>query len=157
MQEDIEHRTVTMVISGGKFTGRMLKHAIAKLLAHMKNKHHRHKDVTPHGKQSVKQLIGQNAGVSNIEVTDDGIKAFERIARKYGVDFAIKKVDGEHPKHMVFFKARDADALTAAFQEYTGKRMLKEKRPSVLKLLNHFKSLTAGRDPVKSKDKEISR
>ncbi len=157
MQEDIEHRSITMVINGGKFSGRLLKKGIAKLLALMKNKHQKHKDVTPHGKQSVKKLIGQNQGVSNIEVTDDGIKEFERIARKYGVDFAIKKVDGEQPKHLVFFKARDADALTSAFQEYTGMRMKKEERPSVLKLLNHFKSLMPGRDPVKNKEKEISR
>lgn len=157
MQEDIENRSITMVINGGKFSGSMLNRGIAKLLHHMKNKRQQHKDVIPHGKQSVKKLIGQNQGVSNIEIRDDGIKAFERIARKYGVDFAVKKVGGEHPKHMVFFKARDADALTAAFEEYTGKRLRKAKRPSVLAALSRFKAQMSGRDTVRNKDKGISR
>ena len=157
MQEDIEHRSVTIAVNGTKFTGRMLKNAITKLLAYMKNKRHQHKDVMPHGKQSVKELVSQNAGVSNIEITDNGIKEFQQIARKYGVDFAVKKVKGENPKHLVFFKARDADALTAAFEEYTGKRLRKENRPSVRNLLNHFKALSVKRDQAKHKDKEISR
>lgn len=72
----------------------------------------------------MKQLIGQNQGVSNIEITDSNIKSFERVARKYGVDFALKKdKSGDIPKYLVFFKARDADALTAAFREYTAKEV----------------------------------
>ena len=47
--------------------------------------------VIPHGKQTVKQLVGQNQGISNIEITDPSIKEFEKIARKYGVDYAVKK------------------------------------------------------------------
>ena len=135
----------------------MLKSAITKLLAYIKNKRQQHKDVIPHGKQSVKELIGQNAGVSNIEITDNGIRKFQQIARKYGVDFAVKKVKGENPKHLVFFKARDADALTSAFEEYTGKRLKKENRASVHSLLKHFKALSPNRDKVKNKDKEVSR
>ena len=72
----------------------------------------------------MKQLIWQNQGVSNIEITDSNIKSFERVARKYGVDFALKKdKSGDIPKYLVFFKARDADALTAAFREYTAKEV----------------------------------
>ncbi len=90
--------------------------------------------LSPAGKQSAKQLVGQDQGVTNIEITDKNIKDFERIARKYGVDFALKKdKTGEIPKYLVFFKARDADALTAAFKEYTAKTDRKKERPSVLK------------------------
>ena len=75
-----------------------------------------------HGKQTVKQLVEQGAGVRNIEITDKNIKSFERVARKYGVDFALKK-DPAEGKYLVFFKSRDADALNAAFAEYTAKTM----------------------------------
>lgn len=69
-----------------------------------------------------KETCRTGQGVANIEITDKNIKDFERIARKYGVDFALKKdKTGEVPKYLVFFKARDADALTAAFKEYTAK------------------------------------
>ena len=154
MQEDIEDRTVTLMVNSTKFTGRTLKNAIAKLLHHMKNQSS--KQVVHHGKQTVKQLIGQDQGVSNIEINDPSIKEFETIARKYGVDFAVKKVKGEKNKYLVFFKGRDADALTAAFTEYTDKRLHKQDRPSVLKLLNQLKAQMTNREaPVKNK--ELSR
>ena len=48
------------------------------------------------------------------------IKDFERVLNKYGVDYAIRKdVSQEPPRFMVFFKAKDADVLTAAFKEYS--------------------------------------
>lgn len=145
MQEDIENRTLTLIVSGTKFTGRLLKAALSKYLAYCKERKQqksRDSPVHPKGKQTVKQLVRQNQGVSNIEVDGPGIRAFERVARKYGVDYAVKKDRSSNPpKYLVFFKARDADAMTAAFQEYTSKRVRKASRPSVLKQLAHFKSL----------------
>ena len=104
----------------------------------------------PCGKQTVKQLVGQDQGVANIEITDRNIKDFERIARKYGVDFALKKDrTGEIPKYLVFFKARDGDALTAAFKEYTAKTDRKREHPSVIQKLRKFKEQAASIDTPK--------
>ena len=44
-----------------------------------------------YGKQSVKELIGQNQGVSRMPIGDASIREFEREARKYGVDFAVTR------------------------------------------------------------------
>ena len=75
----------------------------------------------------------QNAGVSNIEITKDNIKAFESTAKKYGIDFALKKDSTETPpRYLVFFKGRDADALTAAFKEFSAKKLTQEQKPSML-------------------------
>ena len=166
MQEEVENRTLTLVVSGTKFTGRMFKAAIAKYMAYRKEKkleRQRSRDapVVPHGKQTVKQLIGQNQGVSNIEITDPSIREFERIARKYGVDYAVKKDrSNTPPKYLIFFKVRDADALTAAFTEYTGRKVRraeKEQRPSVLAALNRFKELVKNAVPNPEKRKELER
>ena len=124
MQEDIEHRAVTLAINAGKMTGRTFRNALAKLLHFLKNKHQQHKQVKPCGKKSVKKLIGQNQGVSRVDLShDDDVKQFEHVARKYGVDYAITKVKGEKPRYLIFFKARDNDALMAALEEYTAQRM----------------------------------
>ena len=135
MQEEVENRAVTLVISATKLTGRLLKAAILKYLASRKEKKlakARAAPEKPTGKQTVKQLIGQNQGVSNIEITDSNIKSFERVARKYGVDFAVKKDRSvSPPKYLVFFKARDADTLTAAFQEYAAREIKREKKPTI--------------------------
>ncbi len=160
MQEEVENRTLTLAVSGTKFTGRLLKAAITKYLAHRKEKKlqkqkSRDTPVIPHGKQTVKQLIGQNQGVSNIEITDPSIKEFEKIARKYGVDYA-----GSPPKYLIFFKGRDADALTAAFTEYTGKKVRKAQkteRPSVLAKLSQFKELVKHAVVDRNKRKELER
>ncbi len=155
MQEEVEQRTVTLAISTSKMTANALKSAISKYLAYRKEKK-REGPVKPCGKQSVKQLVGQDQGVSNIEITDKNIKDFERIARKYGVDFALKKDKTDDiPKYLVFFKARDADALTAAFKEYTAKTDRKKERPSVLKKLRKFKEVAADIDTPKVRKKEL--
>ena len=161
MQEEVENRAVTLVISATKLTGRMLKAAILKYLASRKEKKLAKARGAPEkhsGKQTVKQLVGQNQGVSNIEVTENNIKGFDRVARKYGVDYAIKKdKTGEIPRYLVFFKARDADALTAAFTEYSGKKAKAKEKPSVVQLLRALRTPEIARDvtKVRSKDKGL--
>lgn len=152
MQEDIDHRAVTLAINTTKMTARVLKSAITKYLAHRKQKSR----AAPTGKQTVKQIVGQGQGVTNIEITDQNIKSFERVARKYGVDYALKKdMTGEKPRYLVFFKAKDTDALTAAFKEFTEKTLKREEKPSVLAQLRKLK---AARKPLAhSKNKERAR
>lgn len=159
MQEEVESRTVTLAISTTRMTANVLKSAISKYLAYRKEKKiekARAAPVKPCGKQTVKQLVGQNQGVANIEITDRNIRDFDRVARKYGVDYALKKdKSGEIPKYLVFFKARDGDALTAAFKEYTAKTERKKERPSVLQTLRRLKEQAATIDTPKVRKKEI--
>lgn len=163
MQEEVENRSVTLIISTTKLTARVLRAAIAKYLAHRKEKKitkARAGPVVPHGKQTVKELVGQNTGVSNIEITDSNIKSFDRVARKYGVDYAVKKDRSvSPPKYLVFFKARDADALTAAMTEFTAKTVDRTKKPSVLTRLQQFKELVKANtiDRVRHKEQERTR
>lgn len=155
MQEEVESRTVTLAISTTKLTGRVLKSAMAKYLAHLKAKKALKTTVNPAGKQTVKQLIGQNAGVSNIEVSEKNIKGFDHVARKYGVDYAIKKdKTGEIPKYLVFFKARDADALTAAFDEFSNKVEKNKEKPSVIQKLRALKLPQLNKDVTKVRNKD---
>ena len=131
---------MALAINGTKLTGRMVRAAVAQYLAHRRAA--KCQNVIPHGKQTVKQLIGQNQGVSNIELTDPSIRDFDRIARKYGVDYAIKRDKAnDPPRFLIFFKSRDADALTAAMQEFTAKKIKKAERPSVLEKLAVFKDM----------------
>ena len=149
MQEEVENKTVTLIINSTKFTGRVLKSAISKYLAHRSAKRREKKmdrktekraaqaskDVIPHGKQSVKQLIAQNQGVNKIDVADKDIKGFERIARKYHVDYAVRKTKGHPPRYLVFFKAKDEDALISAMTEFTQRKEYKKDHPSIVKRL----------------------
>lgn len=155
MQEEVENRTVNLMISTTKLTWRALVSGYRKFQQY-RSKVKAGKEV-PYGKQTVKKLIGQNQGVSSIDIANTGIRDFDRVAKKYGVDYAIKKDRSvSPPKYLVFFKARDADALTAAFNEYSAKQMNRSQKPSVLKQLSRFKELAA-RIPAKVRQKKLER
>ena len=129
MQEEVENRTVNLAISTTRLSGRTIISAFRLWKSHHNNvkakkaAEQAQEDTTPHGKQSIQELIGQNQGVSSIDIQNTNIRDFEKIANKYGVDYAITRDKTvTPPKYMVFFKARDADALTAAFAEYSNQR-----------------------------------
>lgn len=158
MQEEIENRTVNLAISTTKLTARGIIRLAAKGLAYIKRKSREAalKNEKPDGRQTIQQLIGQNQGVTNIDISQTDLKGFEKYARKYGVDYAITKDKSVFPpKYLVFFKARDADAMTAAFNAYSAEVLAKSKRPSTLnrlhKLIDAVKSIPT---KVTSRDKQ---
>ena len=171
MQDEVNEKTVSLCIRGGKITAQLLKAAMRKALAQMeqekakqkqqskvqKQQDDRTKDKSYRGKQTMEKLMRQNVQLSNIEITDGNIKSFERVAKKYSIDFSLKKdVTADLPRYYVFFKARDADVMTAAFKEYTGQSLNKDKKPSVRKKLQQAisKSLKKHRELEKTKGKE---
>lgn len=83
MQEETNEKTIALYIKTGKLTAQQLQKAMKALLAQMKKQHDKQK--IPQGKQTLKQLMKQNAGVSNIEITKENIKAFEHTAKNTGL------------------------------------------------------------------------
>jgi len=156
LQEEITNKSVTLIIDGAKLTERTLEKAIQQFLVAQKNKQVRPKIYR--GKQSLKQLAGQNAGLTNIEITDQNIRSFTSVAKKYHIDFALKKdKTTEHLRYLVFFKSRDADAMTAAFHEFTNRKL---RKPSIHSLLQQAKDDLAKlvkQAPEKIKNRELER
>ncbi len=161
MQEEIENKTVNLAVSTTKLSARTIIRGFQLWKAHhdkVKAKKAAVKDLPTHGKQSIKELIGQNQGVSNIDISKTDLRGFEQVARKYGVDYAITKDKGAvPPKYMVFFKAKDADALTAAFTEFSNQKLKKLEKPSVLKQLAKLKEMVAAIMPDKVRHKSQER
>ena len=154
MQDEINEKVVALSVKGAKLTAETLQKAIKAMLAQAKKQ----QEKQPHGKQTLKQLAKQNAGLSNIEITEGNIKAFEQTAKKYGIDFALKKDSTETPpRYLVFFKGRDADALTAAFKEFSAKKLTQDKKPSIRKLLTSLKEAAQGRNAQREKVKNKDR
>jgi hypothetical protein len=160
MQDELNTKVVALSIRAGtqttKVTANVLKAAIRKYMAAMEQAKKGAVSKTYHGKQTVSQLMRQNTGLTNIEVTDQNIKSFERVAKKYNVDFALKKDKSvDPPRYLVFFKARDVDVMTAAFKEYTAKEVVKSKKPSIRQKLSKSleKAKQHQREKVKTKDR----
>ena len=158
MQEEITQRTVSLSVEAGKMTADLLQKAVKKVLEEMQKKPSQH---TLHqGKQTLHQLKQHGASLTNIEITDQNIRAFSATAKKYGIDFALKKdISSEIPRYLVFFKGRDADVITAAFREFSAKNLEKEKKPSIRKELEQAKQQAKAqhrqREKVKTKDRGV--
>lgn len=133
MQEDIERRTVAVTITATKLTAKVLARALA--AAGRKIQKEYHKAQTPQGRQTVKKLMNHGVSTSSIPLDGD-TKLFDRVARKWNVDYAFHKTGPN--KYQLFFKAGQADAITACFSEYTKRVMTKERRPSILKNLKQL-------------------
>ena len=158
MQEEITQKTLALCVEASKMTAQLLQQAMKKVLADMEK--HKKNPQLRHGKQTLRQLMKHNTGVSNIEITDQNIRAFSATAKKYGIDFALKKdTSGEIPRYLVFFKGRDADVITAAFREFSAKNLEKEKKPSIRKELEQAKQQSKAqhrqREKVKTKDRGV--
>lgn len=157
MQEEVENKTVNLAISTTKLSSKAIVKGLASYIRHRKNKKAQNSIIgdTIQGKQKVKELIGQGQGVSSMPIGETGLKDFEKIAKKYGVDFAIVKDKTVTPiKYTVFFKAKDADAIMQVLSEYAAKQVKKKtiSKPSVLQKLKKFKDLVAS-IPKKAKEK----
>ncbi len=139
MQEDINRQSISLCIRGGKISAEILKKSlqyaakeIDKQKAKMQAKSNEKEAAPPRGKQTLSDLTGQTDKLTNIKITPQNIGSFDRVARKYDIDYALKKDTSEKPPvYYVFFKAKDVDVMNLAFKEYTAKVTDLQKRPSI--------------------------
>lgn len=149
-EEEVANKVVALTTNATKMTVSVLKNMLEKYIEEQKNK-------TPKiykGKQSVRHLTQSGAKLTNIEITDQNIKSFSKTARKYGIDFALRKdQSSETPRYYVFFKAKDVDVLNAAFKEFLNKELTKPKKPKIYEKLRDFMEQSANKERSRTKTK----
>lgn len=117
MQEQVTQKTMALSIKTAKISGTVLQAAMRQFL----KMYRKQRDTPKHGKQTLKQLMRHGTNVSNIEITDANIKAFSQTAKKYSIDFALKKADDVQPPE----RAEEREE-----QEHSGdRRQRKRKNP----------------------------
>lgn len=143
MQEQVDEKTVAISVKAAKITGRALARAMMFFLKKMKQPSHKT------GKQSVKSLSKHGASLVDVPIDGENIGSFNKIARKYNLDFALKKDITEiPPKWYVFIKTKDNDALKAAMREYGRQEFkYKNRKPSILSSLQKAKEIVAQTSP----------
>ena len=67
--------------------------------------------------------MGHGDNVNSIEVESPAL--FDRMARRFNVDYAFYQTGPD--KYLLFFKAGQADAITACFESYSRKLLGKSK------------------------------
>lgn len=159
VQEEAESRSIHLCVSTTRLTGHYLVAAMRMYLRHAENKKHEKAHEGAHGKVKVKELLRDGDGVESMPLADGKLRDFERIANKYGVTFSVIRDKNESPpRYLVFFKAKDADAMSQVVKEYTEREMRRSMKPSILKQLEKIKDVVkemAGR--VRNKEQEHTR
>ena len=158
MQDEVNEKVVSLAIETSKLTAGVLQSAIKALLKKGKGQLTK----APHGKVTMRQLMKPGEKVTNIEITDANIKAFDPIAKKNGLTYNVKKIEnGKPPTYLVSFRGKDIDVMTEAFREFSSKKLSREQKPSIRKALAVFrdkaKQLNANREKVKNKERGIDR
>ena len=150
MQEEVTQKTIALSMKTGKLTAQVLQAALKKYLQHRAKS----KNTLHHGQQSLKQLKKHGAALSNIEITEANIGAFKPCAKKYDIDFTLRKDRTTHPpRYIVIFKSKQADNLEQAFKEFTAKKLKQQERPSIRKTLAVLKEKAAARSSQQAKEK----
>ena len=129
MQEQIDRESIAITVKASKLTAIALAKVLKAIGGKIAKKYREAQ--TPHGEQSVKKLMNHNVPTNTIPVEGDkGL--FEKIARKWEVDYAFHKTG--HKQYLLLFKSGQADAITAAFSEYSSEVMkrARDKRPPVM-------------------------
>lgn len=163
MHEEVNDKTIALCVRTGRMTTGILRSAIMMMLReqHYRRRygmqHSEEAGVTFHGKKSLKQLVSEGSELTNIEITNSNIRSFEKVARKYGIDYSLKKDKSEDPpRYLVFFRAKDVDVMTAAFKEYAGISMKKDQRRSVKRKLQKALDRSVSHRQ-RSREKQIDR
>jgi hypothetical protein len=132
-------KTVVMVLTGAEFSFDLLVKLMKKIMgkdakddtAKTTKDGEKSQDIKiKRGQQSIKSLVqGENGSLQTLDVTETSIGSFKNTARKYGVDYAVRKDSSTEPaRWMVFFRGKDEETINAAFREYTGKVMEKARK-----------------------------
>lgn len=147
MQEEVTQKTIALSVKTARVTADVLKNMLRKYLSGQKQKG---KNSYKVGKQSYKELKSQG---------DGNIKSFERVAKKYRLDFALKKDSStKPPTYYVFFKGQDTEMMNLAFKKYLGVQMNKKDKPSIMKKLMHFKdAVSKGKNRERAREQQKDR
>ena len=150
MQEYVDDKVIAVCVKGGRISGEILTKSLSKVVKALETEHSKavaKSKAPPRGKQTLKDLTKQKDKLTNIQVTYKNIGSFDRVARKYNIDYALKKDRSiSPPVYYVFFKAKDVDVMTTAFKEYTRRTAKKQARPSVCQKLT--KAMQAVKDAI---------
>ena len=150
MQDEVNEKVVALSIKTSKLTAEVLQKAMKAVLA--KGKQQLSK--APHGKITMRQLMKPGEKVTNIEITDANIGLFRPCAKKYNIDYTLRKDSSTHPpRYIVIFKTKQADNLEQAFKEFTAKKLSREERPSIRKTLSALKQKAAAKTQQRAKEK----
>ncbi len=144
-------KTIDISIKAEKMTADVLKAALQEFMSGKAEKK---------GRMTYKQLQDKSVSkLDSIEVSDSNIGDFLKTARKYDVDFALKRDKNTEPTtYHVFFSAAKTEDFKKAFTEYVGKGQSRsQKRGEFTREQMQKQAQKVASKPRKQKQREKTR
>lgn len=139
MSKEIAEKTIGFSVQTAKMTTDVLKEIFRNFL----------ENAPKHGKLRYGSIAKQGR-LESIEVTKNNIGDFLQTARKYDIDYALKRDSSTNPPtYHVFFTAAGTDIFKKAFAEYAAGMTAKIDEKSVSNVIN--------REQIKENAKTISK
>lgn len=163
IQEDLSAKTVKVTFKTAELSAKILKNVFKKTLKRLgdsadsvsRDMEYR----SSLGRQeSVKALNRDGDSLKSLEMPEKvSLKTLDRMARGYGVKFAVNKErEGGSMKYTMFFKAKDIDTIRAMMKEYAGQEIRPERAP-VREQIKLAKEKQAGMERERPVQKERKR
>lgn len=163
MQDEVNERSVSLSVRSARLGAEALARTMRSFLISRNRSRAKPgfekegRDQT--GKVSMKQLAASGAQLEQATLAEGGVGSFARVARKYHVAYSVMKdKSSDPPRWIVFFKAKDAAQMEAAFAAYADKVLKAKEKPSVIDRVRAIaKAMPGPAKQERSRDQERSR
>ena len=160
MEEEVNQRVVTMIVSTSKMSASVLASAMHKFLSNeyqalnRRAAERQNTKAQEHGKMKFRDLMAQDAGTEDFTIKKYNIRTFDKVAKKYNIDYAIKKDSTENPpKYFIFFKSRDRASMKLAFNEFMDKNDKNKLKKPMKQKLREYQEMKETFNKRRSKEK----
>ena len=122
MQDEVNERTVALSVSGGRMTAQAMAGAMRAYLDHRSRPKAAREPSDPQGPTTMRRLVKEGAQLESAALEQGGALGFARVAARYRVGYTLMRDrSSEDGRWIVFFKAKDAAGIEAAFRDYSAK------------------------------------
>jgi viroplasmin and RNaseH domain-containing protein len=161
-QEENSRKEIAFVVKGGKISAQILQKMLKSFLAEHAHRRSSSKNrqtarkLNPKCRQKLSQLGRDGGQLQTMELASENINEFDRSARKFGVGYSVRKDASKDPlEYIVIFKAKDTALMTEAFKDFTARKLVVHKKPSILaQLKNVAEKVRDGAQKVKKRLKK---
>ena len=161
MEEEVNQRVVSLSVNTSKMTAGVLVNTMKNFLVREHQALNQHaaerqaeRKAHEHGKMTLKDLMAQNTGTEDLPIKEYNIRAFDKVAKRYNIDYAIKKDATENPpRYFIFFKSRDRASMTLAFKEFIKKNEEERLKKPMKQKLREYEELRKTINKQRSKEK----
>ena len=145
MQDEVNERSVSLSVRGARLGAESLARTMRAFLYSRQRNRAGKGRASPAGSRnregvmSMRALSATGAQLERATLAEGGIGSFALVARRYHIAYSVMRDRScDPPRWIVFFRAKDAAAMEAAFEAYAKRVLDAKERPSVVQRVHQI-------------------